>query len=299
MAASGIDFLAFSAHKVYAPFGCGVLAARKGLRGIAALGKFLQLLQRIGFDVIRAEEESLTRRALRGLAQVPGLKVHGIADADSPRLDRRGAVFAFQLKGKYPNQLAEALRDRGIGVRYGRHCAHLLVKRLLRIPRLLEQFQWVIVKLFPRLELPGVARVSLSLANGAHDLDALIGALLEIASGAGRPAEEAEARAHDALPTSRVEVLRQLDAAARAASERVRGLSTAGLTRVADRARSSRPESPSPSAPGQNVRSGLDPRVAGGKRRTRAAPWLPSHGGCPKGFAGTSQDGPMAVTMST
>lgn len=118
MAASGIDFLAFSAHKVYAPFGCGVLAARKGLLGfgadvreliqvsgeenvggIAALGKFLQLLQRIGFDVIRAEEESLTRRALRGLAQVPGLKVHGIADADSPRLDRRGAAFAFQLKG--------------------------------------------------------------------------------------------------------------------------------------------------------------------------------------------------------
>ncbi len=158
MATSGIDFLAFSAHKVYAPFGCGVLAARKGLLGfgadvreeirvsgeenvggIAALGKALQLLQRIGFDAIRGEEESLTRRALRGLARVPGLKVHGLADADSPRLDRRGGVFAIQLEGKYSNQLAEALRDRGIGVRYGCHCAHLLVKRLLRVPRLLEQ----------------------------------------------------------------------------------------------------------------------------------------------------------------
>jgi selenocysteine lyase/cysteine desulfurase len=79
-----IDYLAFSAHKVYAPFGTGVLVVRKGLLnfnpaeldliqssgeenvvGIAALGKALLLLQRIGLDLIREEEQALTRRALR------------------------------------------------------------------------------------------------------------------------------------------------------------------------------------------------------------------------------------------
>ena len=68
----GIDYLAFSGHKVYAPFGCGALVVKKGLLkftpaemdlirssgeentgGIAALGKALVLLQRIGMEVIR------------------------------------------------------------------------------------------------------------------------------------------------------------------------------------------------------------------------------------------------------
>ena len=92
----GIDYLAFSAHKMYAPFGSGVLMAGKGLLtfdaaeqallqssgeenvgGIAALGKALVLLQRIGLDVIQAEEQALTARALRGLAQIPGLEFTG------------------------------------------------------------------------------------------------------------------------------------------------------------------------------------------------------------------------------
>ena len=85
MESSGIDYLAFSAHKAYAPFGTGVLVARKGLLsfspaemerirssgeenvgGIAALGKALVLLQRIGLDVIQEEEQALTARALLG-----------------------------------------------------------------------------------------------------------------------------------------------------------------------------------------------------------------------------------------
>ncbi len=225
VAATRIDFLAFSAHKAYAPFGCGVLIARKGLLrfdaeeqerirvsgeenvgGIAGLGMSLGLLHRIGFDVIREEEEALTRYALRALARVPGLAVHGVADPDSPRIDRRGGVLSFVLKGRFADKLAGALRDRGIGVRYGCHCAHLLVKRILRVPRLLEQFQWLIVNLFPRLELPGVARASLGLASTEGDVDALVEALREIAAG-GRKGDP--------------EVGRQIDEAVRSASERV------------------------------------------------------------------------------
>ena len=172
MAACGIDYLAFSAHKVYAPFGTGVLLARKGLLafspaemerihssgeenagGIAALGKALVLLQRIGLNVIQEEEQALTGRAMRGLAQVPGLTIYGIRDVDSPRFPQKGGVIAFGLKGMMPNRVARALAERGgIGVRYGCHCAHLLIKRLLGIPPLLQRLQGVIVTLFPRMD---------------------------------------------------------------------------------------------------------------------------------------------------
>ncbi len=137
----GIDYLAFSAHKVYAPFGSGVLVVRKGLLnfspaeleliqssgeenvgGIAALGKALVLLQRIGLDVIQEEEQALTGRALRGLAQIPGLKIYGIQDPDSPRFAQKGGVIVFGLKDIMPNRVAKELAEQGgIGVRYGCH----------------------------------------------------------------------------------------------------------------------------------------------------------------------------------
>jgi selenocysteine lyase/cysteine desulfurase len=157
----GIDYLAFSGHKVYAPFGSGVLVARKGLLnlspaelaliqasgeenvgGIAALGKALVLLQRIGLDVIQAEEQALTGQALRGLAQIPGLEVYGIKDSDSPRFAHKGGVIVFGLKDMMANRVAKELAERGgIGVRYGCHCAHMLIKlihvldRIARRPR--------------------------------------------------------------------------------------------------------------------------------------------------------------------
>ncbi len=201
MAACGIDYLAFSGHKVYAPFGTGVLVARKGLLnfspaeqelirssgeenpvGIAALGKALVLLQRIGMETIREDEQSLTRRALSGLLQIPGLTVYGIKDPESPSFAHKGGVIVFNLKGIMANKVAKELSSRGgIGVRYGCHCAHLLVKRLVGVGPRLEQFQRVIVTLFPRLNLPGVVRVSIGIENSEEDVDTLIRVLSEIA----------------------------------------------------------------------------------------------------------------------
>ncbi len=197
----GIDYLAFSAHKVYAPFGAGALLVRKGLLrfspaelelirssgeenvgGIAALGKALALLQRIGLHVIQEEEQALTARALRGLAQIPGLTVHGVSDPDSPRFPQRGGVIAFSLKGMMPDRVARELADRrGISIRYGCHCAHLLVKRLLHVGPRLALFQGVMVTLFPQINLPGVARVSLGIENTAEDVDTLLQVLDSIA----------------------------------------------------------------------------------------------------------------------
>jgi selenocysteine lyase/cysteine desulfurase len=116
---NGIDYLAFSAHKAYAPFGTGVLIVRKELRkfspdemkavqdsgeenvgGIAALGKALLLLQRIGLDVIQSEEQALTKRTLDGLAQIPGLTMYGTQQPDSPNFVHKGGVIVFTLKDR-------------------------------------------------------------------------------------------------------------------------------------------------------------------------------------------------------
>jgi selenocysteine lyase/cysteine desulfurase len=202
MEACGVDYLAFSAHKVYAPFGSGALVARKGLLhfnpveleqirssgeenagGIAALGKALVLLQRIGFAAIQAEEQALTARTLRGLKQIPGITIYGIADPDAPQFAHKGGVIVFRVEGLMANRVAQELAERGgIGVRSGCHCAHLLIKRLLNIPPLLEQFQGVILTLFKQVSLPGLTRISLGIENSAEEIDTLLQVLRQIAA---------------------------------------------------------------------------------------------------------------------
>ena len=208
----GIDYLAFSAHKVYAPFGTGVLAARKGLLnfesgeleliqssgeanpgGIAALGKALLLMKRIGMDLIQEEEQALTRRALAGLKQINGLVVYGINDPESPRNTQKGGVLVFSMKGMMSNRIAEKLAMHGgIGVRYGCHCAHILVKHILGVSPFLERFQKIIARLFPRLRFPGVARVSFGIENTEEDVDRLINVLTSIAGKPREPKSDAE-----------------------------------------------------------------------------------------------------------
>jgi selenocysteine lyase/cysteine desulfurase len=194
MEKDGIDYMAFSAHKVYAPFGTGVLVVKKGLLkykpdemkliqssgeenigGVASLGKALVLLRRIGLDVVYEEEQMLTRRALQGMSKIPGLKVFGIREDDSHNFDQKIGVITFETKGILHNELAKDMFEKcGIGVRYGCHCAHLLVKRLVGISPVLEQVQRVVLTVSPKTQLPGVVRVSLGLENTEADIDTLI-----------------------------------------------------------------------------------------------------------------------------
>ncbi len=196
----GIDFLAFSAHKVYAPFGCGVLVVKKGMLnfnsaeleriklsgeenagGIAALGKSLVLLQRIGMDIIQEEEQVLTKRALHGLSKIPNLKIHGIKEPESPQFKYKVGVIVFELKNKMPSKIAKKLAlQSGIGVRYGCHCAHIIIKQLLKISPFLENFQRLIQHLFPKFRFLGLVRVSIGIQNSEKDVDTLIEALNKI-----------------------------------------------------------------------------------------------------------------------
>jgi len=202
MEGCGIDYLAFSGHKVYAPFGSGALIVRKGLLnftvsemelirssgeenvgGIAALGKALGLLQRIGMDQIREEEKALTSRALRGMAQINGLDVYGVKRPESLGLAHKIGVIVFGLKNKMATQVGKELAlNGGIGVRTGCHCAHIIIKHLLQVGPKLEKFQWLIVSLFPKLALPGLARVSFGIENTNDEIDTFIQALDNIAN---------------------------------------------------------------------------------------------------------------------
>ncbi len=238
----GIDYLAFSAHKVYAPFGSGVLLVRKGLLnfshaeyeliqssgeenvgGIAALGKALVLLRRIGLDLIQEEEQALTGQALRGLAQIPGLKIYGTKDPDSPRFAQKGGVIVFDLKGRLPSRVAKKLAERGgIGVRYGCHCAHLLIKRLININPVLERMQGLILILFPRIVLPGLVRVSLGIENSEEDVDTLVHVLGNIARQPRSGRDRNITSTRDGTPISPQEdVQQQMNEFARAVARRV------------------------------------------------------------------------------
>lgn len=222
----GIDFLAFSGHKTYAPFGTGVLIARKGLLafapdelaqirasgaenvgGIAALAKALSLLDRIGLDAIQAEEQALTRRVLTGLGRLPRVTAFGVTSVNSASFGRKGGVIAFVVKGRLPGTVARTLAERGgIGTRYGCHCAHLTVKRMLRVPPWAERLQYLIARAIPRFSPPGVVRVSMGLQTTVTDVDDFL-------------AEVGDERRHR---SSKV-LKRHLDDFLRASSERVFG----------------------------------------------------------------------------
>ncbi len=205
-----IDYLAFSAHKMYAPFGSGALVVRKGLLrfdakemsrietsgeknagGIAALGKAMLLLQRVDMELLALEELALTARLMRGMAKISAIQIYGMKTPDSPDFDRKVGVVVFEVGKKIATNVGKELAlQSGVGVRTGCHCAHIIIKHLLGVGPRLQRFQKLIVTLFPKLSLPGMVRVSLGLENTEAEVDALLQALAENAATKGGQAAE-------------------------------------------------------------------------------------------------------------
>ena len=154
--------------------------------GIASLGKALILLKRIGPDLIRDEEQVLTKSALQGLAKIPEIIVYGVNDPETSAFDRKGGVIAFSHKKIFSDKIAKKLaEEEGIGIRYGCHCAHILVKHLVGVGHFLENFQRIIATFFPVLNFPGLARVSFGIENTEDDVEAFINAINKIAKHTG------------------------------------------------------------------------------------------------------------------
>lgn len=203
--AAGIDYLAFSGHKMYAPFGTGVLIARKGLLqfvdeelklinasaeenpgGIAALGKALLLLNRIGYDHIEEHERKLTSGAIEEMTGIPGLKLYGLQSVESFFPAQKIGVIGFELKDKMSSGVAGKLARRcGIGVRYGCLCAHLIIKQLAGFTPFQEKMQRFVLRLIPVINLQGITRISFGIQNTEKEVNILIGELQIIAGVSG------------------------------------------------------------------------------------------------------------------
>lgn len=195
-----IDYFAFSGHKIYAPFGSGVLLVRKkylnatyadlariadsgeeNVVGIAALGKAMLLLQRIGMDVIEGSERALVHRLLEGLPRIPGLTVFGIKDPDSDRLQNKGGIVPFALKdGAHARAAKELAEQGGVGVRFGCFCSHMLIKHLVNVPTSLTFLQDTVLTLIPGLKFPGLMRVSFGLENDLSEVDRFLSVLKRV-----------------------------------------------------------------------------------------------------------------------
>lgn len=159
----GVDFAAFSGHKMLGPNGIGVLWGRAELLDAlppfrtggsmittvtmeaseympaperfeagtqpvsqaVALAEAVRYLQGIGMERVRAHEEHLAQRMLDGLAAVPGIRVVG-----PPSGVPRSGLVSFDVDGVHAHDVSQYLDAQGIAVRSGHHCAQPLHRRL-------------------------------------------------------------------------------------------------------------------------------------------------------------------------
>jgi selenocysteine lyase/cysteine desulfurase len=215
MAASGIDHLAFSGHKLYAPLGAGALvggvregeplihgggavklvtlddviwestperyeAGSPNVVGVVALGAACRALAGLGMHTVAAHERALARRLWAALDQIPGLRSYTLWPEGS--VDRVG-VATFNLDGyRHPLLAAVLSAEHAIGVRHGCFCAHPLIARLLDVSQPELDGLHRAIGAGGRPALPGAVRASIGLGTTGADLTRLTGALADIAA---------------------------------------------------------------------------------------------------------------------
>jgi cysteine desulfurase/selenocysteine lyase len=187
--ALGVDFYAFSGHKVGGPMGIGVLWGRRALlermqpwqfggdmieivgdqqttfntlphrfeagtpnaADAVGLAAACDYLTALGMPAVREHERALTAVLMAELQGLDGIRIFGPMNAD----DRSGVV-SFAFDDVHAHDLATILDEHGVCVRAGHHCAQPLMRRL---------------------GVPATARASVWVHSSAEDVTALVGAL--------------------------------------------------------------------------------------------------------------------------
>lgn len=184
----GIDFYAFSGHKLLGPLGIGCLIGRRALlesmppyqfggdmiewvrdtectwnviphkfeagtpsaADAVGLAAAIRYLETLGMAKVRAHEVALLERAEERVRALPGVTVYG------PPAAERSGVLSFSLADVHPHDLATILDQHGVCIRAGHHCAQPLMRRL---------------------GVSATARASFYVYSDEGDVEALVGAL--------------------------------------------------------------------------------------------------------------------------
>ena len=181
------DFFAFSGHKLFAPFGIGILYGKKeilesmppyqgggsmisevcidkttyndvpfrfeagtpNVEGVIGLGCAIDFVRSIGFAKIKAHKSEMLTAATEGLLKIEGITIVGTSL-------NKGPILSFNLKGTHHSDVGQILDQQGIAVRAGHHCTQPLMKRL---------------------GIPGTVRASFSIYNNMQDVESFLNAV--------------------------------------------------------------------------------------------------------------------------
>ncbi len=207
-----IDYLVFSAHKMYAPFGTGVLIGPKevfdrampvyqgggavglvsqqvieweaapakyeagtpNMMGVIALTAAIKTLNELSMKNIYQHERELIGYAIGGLSAIPGIRLYSSCNT----LEERVSLISFTLEGLHHSQVAEILsQEAGIAVRNGLFCAHPYVEKLLNISD--EEIDYY--QKHDDKTIPGLTRISFGIYNNLQEIDVFLNLVANIA----------------------------------------------------------------------------------------------------------------------
>ncbi len=212
-----LDFVVLSGHKIYAPFGIGVLVGPKtvfqngepeytgggtvisvsqnnvyytappereeagtpNVVGAVALAEAINVITEIGMDKIKDHEIKLTKYFIEKISKVPKVKIY--SNTSEVLIPNMAGVISFNIPGFSHSLLASLLaHEGGIGVRNGCFCAHPYVHQLLNLsPSRVSKIQQDMI--FGRLKnIPGLVRVSFGMYNTIEEIDIFIDVLNHI-----------------------------------------------------------------------------------------------------------------------
>lgn len=206
-----IDFLVFSSHKIYSPFGVGAIiglrqdinngqpdyvgggtvelvednnivylsspdkneAGTPNFLGVMALVNSIATIKTIGYDYIEEHERMLLKKIIEGLKCIPSVINYG----DTENLEDRLGIATFNIKGIYHRDVAEILaKKKGISVRHGWFCAHPYCRRLMNITQA-EAREFLNN---PNKKMLGMVRVSFGIYNSEEEIDTFLNVMNDI-----------------------------------------------------------------------------------------------------------------------